>query len=191
MPPFDIAPTLTGTSLDLRPLTQADFPDVVAAASDPLIWEQHPAKDRWRPEVATPYVSWLLDQGGTMVARRADEVVGISRFYPCPEEPGAWGIGFTFLVRAVWGGATNREMKDLMLAHAFEAVDVIWFHIAPGNLRSQKGTEKIGARYVNTMEWSPGGGLPARATQRWRLTREDWAKREDWARARDAAAGLN
>src|SRR5262249_62261068 len=35
----------------LRPLRVEDFPALFAVAADPLIWEQHPARDRYKEEV--------------------------------------------------------------------------------------------------------------------------------------------
>ena len=43
---FELQPTLKGRLLELRPLTPGDFDALFEAASDPLIWEQHPESDR-------------------------------------------------------------------------------------------------------------------------------------------------
>ena len=48
---FDLQPTLTGDLVELRPLRAVDFDALYAAASDPLIWEQHPVRDRYTLEV--------------------------------------------------------------------------------------------------------------------------------------------
>ncbi len=48
---FDFQPTLKGKLLELRPLRASDFRDLYAVASDPLIWEQHPVKDRCKEDV--------------------------------------------------------------------------------------------------------------------------------------------
>jgi RimJ/RimL family protein N-acetyltransferase len=56
-------------------------------------------------------------------------------------------IGYTFLIRARWGGATNQEMKQLMLAHAFRWATVVWFHVGKNNVRSRRAMEKIGGIY--------------------------------------------
>jgi RimJ/RimL family protein N-acetyltransferase len=53
-------------------------------------------------------------------------------------------IGWTFLARSHWGGGYNREMKRLMLEHAFRYVDNVIFLVAPANRRSQRAVEKIG-----------------------------------------------
>ena len=65
------------------------------------------------------------------------------RYYLAPDQPQAISIGFTFLNNAYWGGATNFEIKRLMLDHPLEAVDDVWFHIDPTNIRSQKATAKL------------------------------------------------
>ena len=48
---FDRQPVLTGNTVELRPLRPDDFHDLYKVASDPLIWEQHPARDRYQEEV--------------------------------------------------------------------------------------------------------------------------------------------
>ncbi len=48
---FDLQPVLEGELLRLRPLRPEDFHDLYAVASDPLIWEQHPASDRYKEDV--------------------------------------------------------------------------------------------------------------------------------------------
>ena len=46
--------------------------------------------------------------------------------------------------------STIREMKRLMVDHAFRFVDHVVFLIGPQNLRSQRAVEKIGAVPVGT-----------------------------------------
>jgi len=144
---FDAQPTLRGELLELRPLRPADFDALYAAASDPLIWEQHPEPDRWRDDVFRRYFVEQLASGGALVAvdRRTGKVVGMSRFHGYDEERGEVEIGWTFLARSHWGGTYNRELKDLMLTHAFRFVRGVVFLVAPENLRSQRSIEKIGA----------------------------------------------
>ncbi|MEL6690350.1 MAG: GNAT family N-acetyltransferase [Pseudomonadota bacterium] len=165
---MDVAPSLAGFGLTLEPLREADFDALSLAASDPLIWEQHPNKERGTPEGFAPYIADMFKGGGMLVARRGDAVIGMSRFYECPEAPGRWAIGYTFLVRSEWGGATNKAMKSLMLEHAFQTEPAIYFHIAEDNLRSQHATAKLGAVRV------PGVG-PGNASQRWELTKSAWS----------------
>ena len=45
---FDLQPLLKGNLIEVRPLTKEDFDALFAAASDPLIWKQHPENDRYK-----------------------------------------------------------------------------------------------------------------------------------------------
>ncbi|MEX3016327.1 GNAT family N-acetyltransferase [Gymnodinialimonas hymeniacidonis] len=143
---FDAEAPLQSDLLTLRPMTEADRTDLSKAASDPGIWAGHPASDRWKPAAFKPYFDFLLEAGGTMTARDTKgRAIGISRFYHSADAPDGIGIGFTFLVRDHWGGATNFAMKQLMVDHIFAHRPEVWFHIAPTNIRSQKATTKLGA----------------------------------------------
>jgi hypothetical protein len=43
---LNLQPILTGTHITLRPLAAQDFHEMFAAASDPLVWAQHPDPGR-------------------------------------------------------------------------------------------------------------------------------------------------
>ncbi|QRY77967.1 GNAT family N-acetyltransferase [Pseudomonas sp. PDNC002] len=163
MTAFDNQPTLLGHTLQLRPLSADDFEALYAAANAPETWAGHPATERHRREVFEPYFQFLVNAGGCLLIldRATGEAIGCSRYYPVPDQPDDIGIGFTFINHRYWGGATNRELKTLMLGHAFQCFERVWFHIAPSNIRSQKGTAKLGAElaYEADLDLS---GTPAR-----------------------------
>lgn len=150
--PFDLQPTLKGTRLDLRPLRPEDFDALYAIAADPLIWEQHPASDRHRADVFREFFAEALASGGALVVldTRDGRIIGSSRYYGHDETAGEVEIGWTFLARSYWGGTYNREMKQLMLRHAFQFVRHVVFLVGPQNLRSQKAMEKIGGARVGS-----------------------------------------
>ena len=110
------------------------------------MWEQHPDKDRWRPESFQAFFGESLASGGalTVVDGRDRRIVGSSRYHGYDERRDEIEIGWTFLARSHWGGVYNRELKRLMLAHAFTFVGAVVFLVAPGNIRSQRAVEKIG-----------------------------------------------
>jgi RimJ/RimL family protein N-acetyltransferase len=145
--PFDLQPVLTGELIELRPMRFSDFRDLYLVASDPLIWEQHPARDRYKEEVFAEFFREGLASGGALIAfdRKSDLMIGSSRFHGYEEEKSEIEIGWTFLARSHWGGAFNGEMKRMMLDHAFQFVDSVIFVIGPQNLRSQQAVQKIGA----------------------------------------------
>ena len=150
--PFDLQPVLQGEILELRPLRPEDFHDLYAVASDPLIWEQHPVKDRYKEEVFKEFFREALESGGALIAidSKDGQVIGSSRFHGYDEEKSEIEIGWTFLARSHWGGVYNREMKQLMLRHAFRFVNSVIFLVGPQNLRSQRAMEKIGGVRVGS-----------------------------------------
>jgi N-acetyltransferase len=149
-PAVDLQPTLTGALLTLRPLRPDDFDALYAVASDPLIWEQHPASDRYREDVFRAFFQEALASGGAFaVVDNADgRIIGSSRFHGHDPARREIEIGWTFLARSHWGGRYNGEMKHLMLQHAFQFVDRVLFLVGPRNLRSCRAVEKIGGVLV-------------------------------------------
>ena len=143
---FDLQPVLQGELLRLRPLRLDDFPSLFAVAADPLIWEQHPNSDRYKEEVFKTFFREAMDSRGALIATdsKDGQVIGSTRFHGYNDEASEIEIGWTFLARSHWGGIYNREMKKLMLRHAFQFVNAVVFLVGPENLRSQKALEKIG-----------------------------------------------
>lgn len=149
---FDLQPILKGELLGLRPLRPEDFHDLYAVASDPLVWEQHPSRGRYQEEVFEGFFREALESGGALIAidSKEGQVIGSSRFHGYDQEKNEIEIGWTFLARSHWGGIYNREMKQLMLRHAFKFVTSVIFLVGPQNLRSQRAVEKIGGVRVGS-----------------------------------------
>lgn len=147
---FEFQPTLKGEFFLLRPLAPCDFEELYTCASDPLIWEQHPQPDRYRREVFKDYLSGAISSGGALVFmdQVTGEIAGCSRYYGLKDDPSQVIIGYTFFSRKYWGGPWNREVKTLMLTHAFRFVDSVVFQIGETNIRSQRSIERIGAKLV-------------------------------------------
>jgi RimJ/RimL family protein N-acetyltransferase len=151
-PSFELQPVLEGRLIHLKPLRPDDFDVLYAVAADPLIWEQHPANDRWKPDVFREFFQQALDSGGALIAidRKDGRVIGSSRFYGYDADNSEIEIGWTFLARSHWGGVYNGEMKELMLRHAFRFVNNVIFVIGVQNFRSQRAVEKIGGVRVGS-----------------------------------------
>lgn len=150
--PFDLQPVLERPILRLRPLQAEDFDDLYAVASDPLIWEQHPSRDRYKEEVFKEFFRGAIESGGALVAigLKDGKIIGSSRFHGYDEEKSEIEIGWTFLARSHWGDVYNGEMKRLMLRHAFKFVDNVVFVIGPQNMRSRRAVEKIGGIHIGS-----------------------------------------
>ena len=144
MTQFDLQPHLEGALLELRPMRPSDWDELYSVAADPLIWEVHPAHDRYREERFREYFQEGLESGGALVAvdRKTGKIIGSSRYFRF--EQNELEIGWTFLARSYWGGIYNGEMKRLMLDHAFRFVDHVVFLVGIDNIRSMKAMQKIG-----------------------------------------------
>lgn len=149
---FDPQPILIGDLLELRPLRADDFDALFQVAADPLIWEQHPERNRYQEETFRAFFAEALSSGGALVAvdRASGHIIGSSRYHGYDAARGVVEIGWSFLARAYWGGRYNGEMKRLMLEHAFRWVNRVLFIIGPDNRRSQRAVEKIGGVRAGT-----------------------------------------
>lgn len=161
--PLDRQPRLTGDLVELRPATADDFDALFAVASDPLIWEVHPAHDRWQEPVFRRFFAEGLASGGMLVAvdRATGAVIGSSRYDFERAEPGEVEIGWTFLARSHWGGRYNGEMKRLMLDHAFGSVERVIFLIGDTNIRSRRAIERVGGKLTDRVHRADMAGRMA------------------------------
>jgi N-acetyltransferase len=142
-----LQPTLQDGLILLQPLQPSDFEALFKVASDPLIWEQHPNKNRWHREVFQNYFEGAIESGGALLAidKQTNEIAGCSRYYDYNEVEQSVFIGYTFLARKFWGKQYNPAMKNLMISHAFQFVNTVLFHIGAENIRSQIAIGRIGA----------------------------------------------
>jgi len=144
---FDFQPYLNGKRVVIEPLRSSHYEPLYSVAADPGIWAQHPMSNRYKEDNFRRFFGESLQSGGALVIRdaRTEAIIGSTRFHGFAWERSEVEIGWTFLGRSYWGGAYNRETKFLMLKHAFQFVDRVVFLIDPGNERSRRAVEKIGA----------------------------------------------
>ena len=138
---------LQDNNVKLQPLIISDFESLFKVAADPLIWEQHPAKDRYKKDVFHLYFDGAI-AGGTaflIIDIAAEKIIGCTRYYDYKPNESSIVIGFTFLSRDCWGGLYNKSAKRLLIEYAFKFVDKVYFNIGATNLRSQVAITKIGA----------------------------------------------
>jgi RimJ/RimL family protein N-acetyltransferase len=176
---LDRQPVLEGEHVRLRPLRPEDWDALFAVASDPLIWEQHPAHDRWQEPVFRAFFEDALANGGALIALDAQSgaVIGSSRFEGLSEaDGGSVEIGWTFLSRSHWGGRYNHEMKRLMIGHALASLAEVRFLVGETNLRSRRALEKIGARLTDRTEERVMAGDAIIPHLTYVVTRESFAK---------------
>lgn len=159
----DFQPTLIGKTVIVRPIRTADWDELFRAASDPEIWALHPARLRYTEPVFRDYFDSAIasKMAFVFVDRATGKLIGSSRYYGHDEKLSEIEIGWTFVVREHWGGATNREVKQLMLDHAFKFVDTVIFWVGETNLRSQRAMEKVGGvRRAGLFTREASGAVP-------------------------------
>ncbi len=159
----DFQPTLIGPTITVRPIAASDWPELFAAAADPNIWEVHPVPDRYTEPEFRKFFDGALNgkMGFVFVDQASGKLIGSSRYYGYEPVFSEIEIGWTFIVRSHWGGAANREVKRLMLDHAFTFVDTVVFWVGDTNLRSQRAMTKIGGvKRVGTFTRALTGDRP-------------------------------
>jgi RimJ/RimL family protein N-acetyltransferase len=174
---MELQPThLQSDILTLRPLDQNDFDGLFAVAADPLVWEQHPNKNRYELAVFTELFEGALASKSAfaIIDKNTEEIAGTSRYYDYNAEKNEIAIGYTFIARKYWATDFNRSLKKLMLNYAFEYVDSVLFHVGETNFRSQKAVQKLGAVKIGEVigEILPNG-LP-KISFEYKLEKEVW-----------------
>jgi N-acetyltransferase len=146
----------------LKPLQIEDFERLYAVACDPLIWEQHPNKNRYEKEVfGTFFEGAMASKGAFMVLEKNNnQVIGSTRFYDYDPVQKSVFIGYTFIARKYWGKSINKAIKHMMLYHAFAYCDQVLFHIGEHNTRSQIAMERLGGKKTKTIEVTYYGEAP-------------------------------
>ena len=167
-----LQPTLTNEIVQIVPLKESDFDDLYYIASDKLLWEQHPEKERYKIDVFQAFFKTAIASKSAFkfVDVKTGNTIGTSRYYEFNEIEKNVAIGFTFIDRKYWATPYNRAVKNLMINHAFQFVENIIFHVGDTNFRSQKAVEKLGALHTETFLNEENGRTHITYT----LTKENW-----------------
>lgn len=172
---INFQPYLKNSQLIVEPLQQSHFESLYKAASDPLIWEQHPNKNRWQRQAFENYFAGAIESGGAFLVRdgQTNEVIGSSRYSDYIVETNTVSIGYTFFVRSHWGKGCNYSLKQLMLDHIFQFVQTVVFYIGAINKRSQISIERFGATKIGEEEIAYYGE-PEKLNYVYAITKEQW-----------------
>ena len=172
---IDLQPILQNDLVIAVPLQQTDFEILYTAASDPLIWEQHPNKNRYQRNEFENYFKGAIESGGAFLVKDAQtgEIIGSSRYSDHDAVTKTIAIGYTFFIRSHWGTGHNYALKKLMLDHAFQFADTVKFYIGAINKRSQISLERFGAVKTGETEMAYYGE-PAKLDYIYAITKVRW-----------------
>lgn len=169
---MNLQPTLANELVQIVPLKESDFDELFAIASDELLWEQHPDKDRYKKEIFQEFFNVAMQSKNAfkVIDVITGNTIGSSRYYDLKESEKSVAIGYTFISRKYWATPYNRTLKNLMINYAFQFVENIIFHVGDTNFRSQKAVEKLGALHTETFFNEENGRTHVTFT----LIKENW-----------------
>ena len=154
---FLVAPspvTLSGTLVELRPLSAEHRAGLADAAAEGDLWQTAwytsvPAPDDMAAEIDRRLA---LAEKGEMVPftafDAAGRVLGMTSYYDLEESVPRLHIGFTWNRPSAHGSGTNVESKLLLLRHAFETLGAyrVGFTTQWVNFASRAAIERLGAK---------------------------------------------
>jgi len=124
-------PTLTGRTIELRPMERENAAGMLAAAADGRLWELTVTVVPG-PASIDRYIETALAgrQAGTVmpfviVRRDTGRIVGSTRFWKIDRANRKLEIGHTWLGASAQRTGVNSEAKLLLLTHAFEVMEVV------------------------------------------------------------------
>lgn len=145
--------TLTGTTVELRPLQREHSAALVQAAADGQLWNLK-VTNVPGPDTVDKYVDIALAgrEAGTMmpfviVRRDTGEVVGSTRFWKVDRVNRKLEIGHTYISQSVQKSGVNTEAKLLLLTHAFEVMECVRVQFTTDELneKSRAAILRLGA----------------------------------------------
>ena len=147
-------PTLTGASVELRPLQPEHAPALFEAAADGELWNLTLTVVPG-PQTMAAYLATALEgrAAGSMmpfviVQLNSGRIVGSTRFWKIDRANRKLEIGHTWLSASVQRSPVNTEAKYLLLRHAFETMHCVRVQFTTDELneKSRNAILRIGAK---------------------------------------------
>lgn len=145
--------SLTGTSVQVVPLSRTHCQDLAEAAAD---GELHRVWYTWVPEPEAMQTEidrrLVLQEKGSMlpfaILTPAGKAIGMTTYMNIDANNRRVEIGSTWYRKSAQRGPMNTECKLLLLQHAFEHLDCIAveFRTHFVNLQSRRAIERLGAK---------------------------------------------
>ena len=178
-------PTLTGETVELRPLQQEHAQALLGAAADGHLWNMKLTVVPG-PETIGGYIATALEgrAAGTVmpfviVLRETGAVVGSTRFWKIDRSNRKLEIGHTWLGQSMQRSAVNTEAKYLLLSHAFDVMQCVRVQFTTDELneKSRAAILRIGAKQEGVVRHErimPDGRK--RNSVRFSIIDDEWAE---------------
>lgn len=147
-------PTLTGETVELRPVRPADAAALLDAAADGQLWAMSLTVVPGAQTIDTYIATALQGQAaGTVmpfviVRRDTGRIVGSTRFWKIDRSNRKLEIGHTWLSASVQRSGVNTEAKYLLLSYAFDVMQCVRVQFTTDELneKSRAAILRIGAK---------------------------------------------
>lgn len=144
--------TLQQGNVRLETLSESHIPLLVDVAADPRVWPHNHPTINTPDAFMTEWVPKTLKQQAEQsrfpfVIFVEDKVIGSTSYYYYFPKHERIAIGYTWLHPDYWRSGVNRQIKQLMIDHAFNTLQCrrVEFYIDDTNQRSCRAVEKLGA----------------------------------------------
>lgn len=178
-------PTLTGNTVELRPLQLEHASALLDAAADGQLWNLTLTVVPGANTIDR-YIASALEgrAAGTVmpfviVLRETGAIVGSTRFWKIDRTHRKLEIGHTWLARSVQRSVVNTEAKYLLLSHAFDAMHCVRVQFTTDELneKSRAAILRIGAKQEGVVRHErimPDGRK--RNSVRFSIIDDEWAE---------------
>src|SRR5580704_5131023 len=157
--PVPIPPTtLSGVLVNLEPLSERHFPELLPFADTPEIWRYLTSRPQ-TPDRMQAYLDGMLRDYASgaglpfVVRRQSDgEIAGMTRFKSLSREHRKALVG-SWYAPSAWGSGCNTEAKLLLMEYGFESLHClrIEFQVDSRNQRSCAALARMGAAEEGTL----------------------------------------
>ena len=177
----DIIPD--GPTVQLQPLKEDHFEELVNLGNDKAIWQHIPVAMNTQFDRLQALISGMVEKGkGTqfpfaILHKASGRLIGSTRFMDMHQQHLKLEIGWTWLHPDHWGTRANPECKLLLLSHCFEVLKTRRVHLKTDehNIRSRKAIAKIGASFEGILRYDM---IRANGTKRnsayFSITDDEW-----------------
>lgn len=145
--------TLESATVRLIPLHISHVEDLFNCSRSEEIWEHFITKVSTIEDMRQFVLGALLKKESgeqfpfTVIDKKTNQVVGMTRFLRIDESNKTLNIGWTWYAKPYWNTYVNSECKLLMLTYAFEEWKAarVEFITTPQHVRSQRAIARLGA----------------------------------------------
>ena len=146
---------LQGNRVDLVPMEEYHFPELIELANDSRIWQFYAFDGTDRTRMHQVLSSGLSEKETgnqfpfVIQHKPTGRLVGSTRFLDIQPLHRKLEIGSTWLIPQYWASSVNLECKLLLLTYCFEKLKAyrVQLKTDENNIRSRKAIEKIGGAF--------------------------------------------